>query len=242
MHRWRFGLVLSLLVVAVASRAAVEDDGLSEVAKVFGSRESRARWQAAALEAQQTLPLALMPLVGGTRYVGPAVDVVTSKGTMGLILELPVHVGFSVEIEGGYENAFVAYRSQRDDGTLTDAFSHRFQRMQLGLGLKRYLARGVLHPYLGAGFHGVRYGGLLRGPLSSEEDYEQWVGAMQAVAGLEIALSESIRIGARAAFTQAVASLPVVELRRGRIAPGSEELALTRTGFLRFLGAVKIAL
>jgi hypothetical protein len=242
MHWWRSGLALSLLVVAVASRAAVEDDGLSEAAKVFGSRESRAQWRAAALEAQETLPLSLMPLVGGTRYVGPAVDAVTSEWTMGLILELPVNVGFSVEIEGGYENAFVAYRSQRDDGTLTDEFSHRFQRMQLGLGLKSYVARGVLNPYIGAGFHGVRYGGLLRGPLSPEGAYEQWVGAVQAVAGLEIALSESISFGARAAFTQAVASLPVVELRRGRIVPGSEELALTRNGFLRFLGAVKVAL
>src|SRR5690606_25727243 len=136
--------------------------------------------------------LGLMPLVGTTRYVGPLNDCVTPGLGLGLAVELPVLERFSLELEGGFERASVLNRG----------FLYEFERAQLGLNLKSYVTRGFFNPYVGAGFHGVRYGGILPD--------EHLLGAAQAMAGVELALSPSLSLGARVAFTLPVVNLPDV--------------------------------
>lgn len=215
------------------SLAKKNDDGLAEAATVFGSRQSRAAWQSAYLSGHETrrrLSVSLQPLVGATRYSGVANDYVQSGLATGLAVELEATPTFSVEVEGGYERASVAYRN----------FGHEFQRAQLGMNLKTYVTRGFFNPYVGAGFHGVRYGNMTYGPDAADPSpYDRWVGAAQATAGVELAFSDGFSLGARAAFTQPVANLPPMDFG-GRVA-GQEELALMRVGYLRFFGAAKIS-
>lgn len=239
-------IVGAAIASAAVASGVPDDDGLAEAAKVIGSRKSRAAARAAyeSVSLENRVPVTLMPLVGATKYVGPVSDAVGPSVATGLAVELGATAGFSVEIEGGFENSALSYRAIRADGALGGQVGHHFQRAQLGMNLKSYVARGFFNPYIGAGFHGVRYGNLSHGPEveGGSAPFEQWVGAAQAVAGIELALSDDFSLGARASFTQPVANLPTVEMTAGRLAPGNEQLAFTRVGYLRFFGAAKIAL
>lgn len=151
-------------------------------------------------EVTSSRPMSLTPLAGYTAFQGPWYSHIANRGTVGLILDIPVISLFSIEAEGHFGRFNMSY----------SGYGRNFNQYSGGANAKLTLGKGLLQPYLGAGMMAVYYEGLGQPGMGQGQGPQsnRVIGAGQIFAGAEINLMAGVAIGARAEFLRPMMNLP----------------------------------
>lgn len=179
---------------------------------------------AVASEVLTSRPLSLTPVAGVTGYQGAWYNHISNRGTVGLILDIPLISILSLEAEGQYGRFNLSYSN----------YSHYFSQYTGGANAKLTLGQGLLQPYVGAGMMAVYYEGMTADTYSNVSN--RVIGAAQAVAGIDLKLFGGIAVGARGEMLHPMTNLPQV---MGGL--GSQDAAAMRANFYRVLGTVRVS-
>ena len=184
--------------------------------------------------------VSISPIFGGVQYVTGWRDHVWNEYSAGLLLEAPLASYLSAEVEG----TFGKFKTEYTTPGFFAPYAHLFNQYGATGNVKIYLAKSFFRPYLGGGIGGLYYENMDYGPLSggSFARYNQWIGTGSAFAGLEIALSEGIAVGARATLVHPLFNRPVTCGNAFVSGPGCEDAGLMNTDFVRVMGTVRISL
>lgn len=199
---------------------------LKEAAAILSNKKEEAPTRTASIQ----------PMIGLTSYTGSWQNLVTSRGNVGLILDLPVSSVVSVELETGLGQYQTKYTSRGA------AVSHKFNQGLVGMNGKIYLGQSFIRPYLIAGFSGLYYDTMYRDARVASTKYDQWVGAAQAGVGGELALSTNFGVGLRASYFLPTVNRPSVKTNQGSALEGYEDAALMDNGFYRAMAFIRLGL
>lgn len=184
-----------------------------------------------AASSENTQRIAIIPMVGASSFNGSWYSHVQNAYSLGIAIELPVSNNFSFEVETGYAKYNVSYAY----------FSHDFNQFSAGLNGKYYFSRSALQPYIGAGMTAIDYDNMSYGPMSKYQSYSRWIGAAEALAGVDVSLSQSVAIGARGEWLLPVINRPNVANNGRNAMPYSEEASLINNTQLKFMGTARVA-
>jgi len=180
-------------------------------------------------------PLSLTPVVGVTGYQGALYNQIRNRGTVGLILDIPLLSMLSLEAEAQYGKFNLN----------VNGYPRGFNQYTGGANAKITLGRGLLQPYLGAGMMALYYEGLSANPNIQEN---RVMGAGQLFAGLDVNLLGGISIGARGEVLRPMTHLPPqynmnyensYGNQNSSNQRGTDSAAMT-SNFYRILGTVKV--
>jgi len=178
--------------------------------------------------------IAFYPLIGAAVYSTRWWrNQVANAYTAGLGLEIPVNQSLSLGLEGSYGDYEMAYRTDYTP----NGFRHGFAVYTAGLHGKVYLLNGFFRPYLGGGMDALYFEGLTMGPPATIR-YDRWVGAATAMAGADIALSQSLSLGARCTYTKPFLNTPGAF----EAISATPEAGVLSQDFFKVLGTVKVSL
>jgi len=178
-----------------------------------------------ASEALSSRPLSITPVAGVTAFQGAWYNHIANRGTVGLILDIPIFSILSLEAEAQYGRFNLSYSN----------YGHNFNQYTGGANAKVTLGNGLFQPYLGAGMMAVYYEGMTNTGYSSNIA-NQVIGAGQVVAGLDLNLLGGVSVGARGELLHPLSNLPQVN---GGL--GSQDAAAMNSNFYRILGTVKVS-
>jgi len=185
---------------------------------------------AVASEAVSSRPVSITPVAGVTAFQGSWYNHVSNRGTVGLILDIPLISILSLEVEGQYGRFNLSYSN----------YGHNFNQYTGGANGKVTLSQGILQPYLGAGMMAVYYEGMNTGNTYMNNNgggsTSRVVGAAQAMAGLDLKLLGGIALGARGEILHPMSNLPQMS---GGL--GAQDAGAMRSNFYRILGTVKVS-
>lgn len=173
---------------------------------------------------------AITPMVGVSDYYGNWGSHIDNDYTLGLGLEVALNPFLGIEIEGGYGRYNIAYQSYR----------HNFNLYQVGGNGKFYFSRSVLQPWIGFGVTGLYYENMSRGPSFPYSSYNQWVGAIQPMAGVDVEIVKGLAIGARGAYVIPTFNKPTTYDNGYTAYPYYEESAAMNTSFYKIMADVKL--
>lgn len=173
----------------------------------------------------------ITPLVGGTAYNGRWYEHVKNSYTFGLLLELPASERFSIEAEGMYARSNVSYAY----------YGHDFDQYSIGGNGKLYLSRSIIQPYVGVGATALLYDNMTFGPKHPQGKYSRWIGAAQAIAGLDLEVAKRTAVGIRGQWVVPVLNRPGVADNGVYAYPYYEEASLMNTTFFRVMGSVRLS-
>lgn len=198
----------------------VEGDPNSDAASVLGTAQS----------SPSSLSASIIPTIGGTAYTGDWYDHVRNSYTFGLILDVPASDRLSIEVEGTYGQSHATYSN----------YGHDFNQYSIGGNGKYFLSRNVLQPYIGAGMTALFYENMSFGPTFPNARYSQWMGAAQAIAGLDVEVSRNTAVGVRGQWVVPIVNRPGV-IDNGTFAyPRYEDASLMNNTFFRFMGTARL--
>jgi len=186
-------------------------------------------------EAFVSKPLSLTPVVGVTGFQGGLYNQVRNRGTVGLILDIPLVSVLSLEAEAQYGRFSLN----------TNGYGRGFGQYTGGANAKITLGKGLLQPYLGVGMMALYYEGLSANPYGQEN---RVMGAGQLVAGLDLNLFGGIAIGARGELLRPMTNLPPLYNMAYDNSYGNQSGENTRgadtatmsSNFFRVLGTVRV--
>ena len=186
-------------------------------------------------EAMVSRPLSLTPVVGMTGFQGGLYNQVRNRGTVGLILDIPLVSVLSLEAEAQYGRFSLN----------TNGYGRGFGQYTGGANAKITLGRGLLQPYLGIGMMALYYEGLSANPYGQEN---RVMGAGQLVAGLDLNLFGGIAIGARGEVLRPMTNLPPLYNMAYDNSYGNQtgdntrgaDTATMSSNFFRVLGTVRV--
>ena len=170
-------------------------------------------------------PLSITPVAGATAFQGAWYNHISNRGTVGLILDIPIFSIFSIEAEAQYGRFNLSYSN----------YSHNFSQYTGGANAKVTLGNGLFQPYLAAGMMAVYYQGMANTGYTNNIA-NQMVGAGQVVAGLDLNLLGGVAVGARGELLHPMTNLPPVNG-----GTGSQDAAAMNSNFYRILGTVKVS-
>jgi hypothetical protein len=170
-------------------------------------------------------PVSITPVAGATAFQGAWYNHISNRGTVGLILDIPIFSILSIEAEAQYGRFNLSYSN----------YSHNFSQYTGGANAKVTLGNGLFQPYLGAGMMAVYYQGMANTGYTNNIA-NQMVGAAQVVAGLDLNILGGVAIGARGELLHPVTNLPQVN---GGL--GSQDAAAMNSNFYRIMGTVKVS-
>jgi hypothetical protein len=191
--------------------------------------------------------VAIIPMLGTSAFSGRWSINTSNDYNFGLAVEAPISRLFSIEAEGAYGSYQLAYTNTVSPNA---AFAHRFDQYLLGANGKLYFWQAMFRPYVGAGLDAVYYSGMNHGPydpnpLTRMASYNQLIGAGQLLAGMDVALAQSISVGVRGSWLVPFINTPTTGDTVGAAgpgaAPGYEEANLINASFYRVQGTVRIA-
>lgn len=190
---------------------------------------------AVANEAIVSRPMSLTPLVGITGYQGSLYNQIRNRGTVGLILDIPLVSVLSLEAEAQFGRFSLN----------TNGYGRGFSQYTGGANAKITLGRGLLQPYLGIGMMALYYEGLSANPYGPDN---RVMGAGQLVAGLDLNLFGGIAIGARGEVLRPMTNLPPLYNMAYENSYGNQNSANNRgsdsatmsSNFYRVLGTVRV--
>jgi len=182
-------------------------------------------------QTHNTVGLALIPMGGGTLYQGRWNGHIRNNYTLAVALELSIIPLLSLEAEVGQGRNYISYSN----------YGHNFTQYTYGGSAKFYLTRGLVQTYLGGGVLGITYQNMTYG-IDSMTSYDRTIGAGQAIAGAEIALSPNVALGARGSYIVPLFNRPQVMSNGGYAYPGYEESSAMDTAMYRLMGTLKISL
>lgn len=182
-------------------------------------------------QSSSTVGISLTPMVGGTVYQGRWNSHIRNNYTLGVAVELSIIPLLSLEAEVGQGRYYISYSN----------YGHNFTQYTYGGTAKFYLTRGLVQTYLGGGILGITYQNMTYG-VDSMTTYDRTIGAGQAVAGAEIALSSQVALGARGSYIVPLFNRPQVMSSGGIAYQGFEESSAMDTAMLRMMGTLKISL
>lgn len=199
--------------------------------EVASSRSSDMKIQTEAKQSTNTVGISLTPMVGGTIYQGRWNGHIRNNYTLGVAVELSIIPHLSIEAEVGQGRYYISYSN----------YGHNFTQYTYGGSAKVYLTKGLVQTYLGGGVLGVTYQNMTYG-IDSMTTYDRTVGAGQAIAGAEVALSNQVALGARGSYIVPMFNRPQVLSSGGYASRGYEEPAAMDTAMIRLMGTLKISL
>ncbi len=177
----------------------------------------------------------IQPMVGGSGYFTSWRNNISNRYTLGIILDVMLSHSLALEGEAGYSKYDIAYTTLTYPSYIT---RHPFDQYQIGGNLKYYLSRSAVQPYIGGGLMALHYRGMQRGWTS----YDETLGAAQAIAGLDVPISDDVSIGGRFAWVVPAFSRPQTVSNQIYSAPGFEEAGAMNTQLWRVMGSVKVSL
>lgn len=180
---------------------------------------------AVANEVVASRPLTITPVAGLTAYQGYGYNSVSNRGTVGVILDIPLISLLSIEAEGQYTR----FSSSSSWGA-----SRGFSQYSGGGNAKLTLGRGLLQPYLGAGMMAVYYEGLSNANDTYYSQTNRVIGAGQLIAGADLNLFGGIAIGARGEWLHPMTNLPASSRDQNSFDPMT-------SNFYRLLGTLKVS-
>lgn len=178
-----------------------------------------------------TVGISLIPMGGGTIYQGQWSGHIRNNYTLAVALELSIIPLLSLEAEVGQGRYYISYSD----------YGHSFTQYTYGGSAKFYLTRGLVQTYLGGGILGISYQNMTYG-VNSMTTYDQTVGAGQAIAGAEIALSNNVAIGGRGSYIVPLFNRPQVLSGGGYAYPAYEDSSAMDTAMFRLMGTLRISL
>ncbi|NBW98539.1 hypothetical protein EBR03_03100 [bacterium] len=172
--------------------------------------------------------LKITPVAGITAYQGAWYSHIANRGTVGLILDIPLISILSLEVEGQYGRFNISY----------SGYGRPFTQYSGGANAKVTLKRGFIQPYVGAGMMAVRYEGLAMAD-NYFSNQPSVMAAGQLVAGAEMNLLAGVSVGARGEW------LSPLPRRNGQLQPNynvqSSEVSAMMSNFYRILGTVSVS-
>lgn len=188
---------------------------------------------AVAQEVVSSRPISITPIAGITGFQGVWYSNMASRGTVGLILDIPLVSVLSLEAEGQYSRF-----SMRNN----DYYSQPLNQYTGGANAKITLGRGLIQPYVGAGMMAVYYEGLNQNQANQNGSYlpNRTIGAGQVVAGADLNLFGVVAIGARGEYVRPMTNLPPRNGYEYSSLGGGVSSPLT-ADFYRILGTVKVS-
>lgn len=180
---------------------------------------------------RNTQRISIIPMLGTGFFSGSWYNHVYNTYSMGLALDLPVTNHFSIEAEGGYGKYNVSYA----------LYSHDFNQYTVGGSGKFYLSRSMIQPYLGLGMLAINFDNMSYGPAAYYQRYNRWMGAVQAMVGADVSISDQIAFGVRGAWLVPAVNRASVQSYGPYSLPYSEEAALMNTSQVRVMGTVRLA-
>ena len=178
-----------------------------------------------ASEALTSRPLSVTPVAGVTTFQGAWYNHISNRGTVGLIVDIPILSILSLEAEAQYGRFNMSYSN----------YAHNFNQYSGGANAKVTLGNGLFQPYLGVGMMAVYYEGMANTGYTSNPA-NQMVGAGQLLAGLDVNLLGGISLGVRGELLRPMTNLAPVN---GGL--GSQDAAAMNSNFGRILGTVKVS-
>jgi|688.fasta_scaffold61281_2 opacity protein-like surface antigen len=196
---------------------------------------------AGTVEAASSSRLSITPMAGITAYQGNWNSHIANRGTVGLLIDVPIVSILSLEAEGHYGRFNISY----------SGYGHYFNQYSGGANAKLTLSRGLIQPYVGVGmmavyYEGMSYGNTNQGGMQSggyqgqSPTYNRTIGAGQLVAGADVALFSGVAIGARGEVLRPMTNLPPNYSQGNYAAQGAEDAAAMSTNFYRILGTVRV--
>ena len=171
-------------------------------------------------------PMTITPVAGITAYQSYGYNQISNRGTVGVILDIPLISMLSIEAEGQY--------SRFSTGSSL-GYSQGFSQYSGGGNAKLTLGRGLLQPYVGAGMMALYYEGLANSNNAYDSQSNRVIGAGQLIAGADINLFGGIAVGARGEWLHPMTNLPPVSYNeRNSFDPMSNN-------FYRVLGTLKVS-
>lgn len=186
--------------------------------------------------------ISITPMAGITAYQGNWNSHIANRGTVGLVVDIPLVSILSLEAEGHYGRFNISY----------SGYGHNFNQYSGGANAKLTLSRGLIQPYIGAGmmavyYEGMSYGNTGQGGMQGgyqgqgqSPRYNRTIGAGQLVAGADLALFSGVAIGARGEVLRPMTNLPPNYSQGNYAAQGAEDAAAMSTNFYRILGTVRV--
>jgi hypothetical protein len=173
--------------------------------------------------------LKITPVAGITAYQGPWYSHIANRGTVGLILDIPVISILSLEVEGQYGRFNISY----------SGYGHAFTQYSGGANAKLTLKKGFIQPYVGAGMMAVRYEGLAMGQ-NAFSNQPSVMAAGQLIAGAELNLLAGVSVGARGEW------LSPLQRQNNQLQPNynnvqPSEVSAMMSNFYRILGTVSVS-
>lgn len=176
-------------------------------------------------EVVSSRPMSITPVAGVTAFQGAWYNHIANRGTVGLILDIPIVSILSLEAEAQYGKFNISYSN----------YGHNFNQYTGGANAKLTLGSGLFQPYLGAGMMALYYEGMSGNGYSYNGN--RVIGAAQAIAGLDLNLLGGIAVGARGELLSPVTNL--AQVNGG--AAGAQDAAAMNSNFYRILGTVRVS-
>lgn len=178
--------------------------------------------------------MSITPLAGVTAYQGQWNSHISNRGTVGLVIDIPLISVLSLEAEGTMGRFNISY-----SGT-----GHNFNQYSGGANARVTLGKGLFQPYFGLGMMAVYYEGMSQanqGGYQQNSRFSNTIGAGQLVAGADLNLFGGIAIGARGEMLRPLTNLPANYNQNGYAAQGAEDASAMSTNFYRLLGTVRVS-
>ena len=186
---------------------------------------------AVAQEATASRSVSITPIAGVSAFYGTWYNNMASRGTVGLILDIPIISVLSLEAEGQVSRFSV--RS-------ADYQVQPLNQYTGGANAKLTLGRGLIQPYIGAGMMAVYYEGMRSNNSNGISQPNQTIGAGQLVAGADLNLFGVVSVGARGEYLRPMTNLPR-QSGYEYSSQGGGVGSLLQADFYRLLGTVKIS-
>lgn len=176
-------------------------------------------------------PISISPMVGATMYQGAWRNHIENSYTLGVAMEVSLIPALALEAEFAQGRYYISYSN----------YGHNFTQYTYGGNAKVYLTRGTVQTYVGGGILGITYQNMTYG-MNSFTTYDRTVGAGQAIAGVDLPLSEKVAIGIRGSYIVPLFNRVPVESNGYMASQGFEDAAAMDTAMCRLMGALKISL
>ncbi len=204
------------------------------------NNESGSSMSAKMQDSSLGLHTAITPMVGMSNYYGAWGNHVSNSYSLGLGLEVALNSLISIEVEGGYSKYNVGYSYFRQYSNQYHFYKHDFNQYNIGANAKLYLSRSFIQPWIGVGSMALYYENMTRDAANSYYSYNQWVGAIQPIAGLDVEVTKGIAVGMRGAYIIPMFNKPQTADYGNVSAPYFEEASLMNTSFYKVMADVKV--
>lgn len=183
---------------------------------------------------------AITPMVGLANYYGAWGEHVSNTYSLGLGLEVAMNSLISFEVEGGYSKYNVGYSYYRPYSNQYHFYKHDFNQYNIGANTKLYISRSFIQPWIGVGAMGLYYENMTRDAANPYYSTNQWVGAIQPLAGVDVEVVKGFAVGMRGSYIIPLINKPQTADNGVVSAPYFEEASLMNTSFYKVMLDAKV--